>query len=64
MDGNCVIETIIINKAISAVASLQDVALATVALISNCVEKKNPGEGGFAKRFGEVLLLAFDSTGN
>ena len=57
MDGNCVVEAFLFDIATSAVASLRDVALATGGLITECVEKKNPGEGGFAKRFGEVRFL-------
>ena len=56
VDGNCVVETLLFNSATSAVASLRDVALATNGLITECVKKITPGEGGLAQQFGEILV--------
>ena len=59
-DGSCIIGAVlnILNDGY-AVASLQDVALATGALIAECVEKRNPSKGGLAENFGEILLVRF-----
>ena len=59
-DGNCIVGAglDILNRG-SAVASLQDVALATGAVIAECVEKRNPSKGGLATNFGEILLVGF-----
>ena len=59
-DGNCILGAVldILNDG-SAVASLHDVALATRAMIAECVEKRNPSKGGLATKFGEILLVRF-----
>ena len=55
-DGTCIIEAILFEAA-SAEASLLDVARAASGLIIECVEKRNPTEGGLARDFGRSPLL-------
>ena len=56
-DGTCVIQTRVLPGYTSAEASLQDVALGAIAVMTECVQKKTPSEGGLAKNIGQCLLL-------
>ncbi|CAD6588724.1 MAG: hypothetical protein ASARMPREDX12_003424 [Alectoria sarmentosa] len=51
-DGTCVIQTRVLPGYTSAEASLQDVALGAIAVMTECVQKKTPSEGGLAKNIG------------
>lgn len=54
-DGTCIIQTRVLPGYTSAEASLQDVALGAIAVMTECVQKKS--EGGLAKNIGQFLLL-------